>query len=91
MLLTTAPGQILDRFNTGEMIGFGTFDSDPFGQMRSDVVKDHVYAMVGYGAYGRFKLFNPHGINAGDGEAGILYLTWSEMLVNFASWDYTHG
>ena len=55
----------------------------------SQVVSDHVYAMLGYNASTqKFALFNPWGLaNNNNGKPGILHLTYAEISANFGYWN----
>ena len=36
----------------------------------------------------KFTLFNPWGLNNGE-KPGLLTLSWSQIVANFSTWDYT--
>src|SRR5262249_54259460 len=79
------PQAIIDAFEQGRPVAFGTNPSPP----SSEIVADHAYAMLGYDANTQqFELFNPWGLhNVGD-MPGIVHLTFDEITANYADWGY---
>jgi hypothetical protein len=87
---TTTADDLLAAFNAGRMVTFSSKDADSL--VDPDVVGNHAYALAGYDAStGKFKLFNPWGVNGGteDGvfKPGYIELTWDEIQANFANWQ----
>jgi hypothetical protein len=74
---------VVNAWNAGQMISFGSLDN-PSGALDSNgVVPDHAYALVGYNASTQqFTLFNPWGINNGSAP-GMLTLTWNQIRQSF--------
>jgi hypothetical protein len=82
---TFTSDQIINKLNSGKLLALGT----PAAPVNSNIIGDHAYAVVGYDATtGKFKLFNPHGIDSAGG-SGLIDLTWSEIAANFVNWSYT--
>jgi hypothetical protein len=69
----------------GKLVGLASMSAPP----TTGVVGGHAYAIVGYNTTTRrFTLFNPWGIG-NTGAPGLLTLTWSQIVANFAYWDST--
>src|SRR5262249_44678417 len=71
---TFTSDQIVSKLNSGKLLVLST----PPTTSNPQILGHHAYTLVGYDATtGKFKLFNPHGIDA-IGAPGILELTWSD-------------
>ncbi|MBE9179811.1 pre-peptidase C-terminal domain-containing protein [Oculatella sp. LEGE 06141] len=91
--LTTAStdSKAIQAFNSGQLITFGTKGE---GQIASNLVPGHSYALVDYNSSTRtFTLFNPWGVDGGYYKStyapGFVKLTWSEITANFNEQVYT--
>lgn len=79
------PEAIIEAFEAGSPVAFGTMESP----MSSQIVSDHAYAMLGYDAQTqRFELFNPWGLHNGSQYPGIVHLTFDEIVANYADWGF---
>ena len=72
-----------DAFSAGKLIGFATKATTS-----GVVVANHAYAVINYDPGTQtVTLFNPWGVGIGNG--GLITLTWSQILTDFAYFDRT--
>jgi hypothetical protein len=72
-------------YNAGALIDFGSGSRPASGL----VVGGHAYAVIGYNASAhQVTLYNPWGNNNGSQFPGQITLTWAQLQVNFAYWDW---
>jgi hypothetical protein len=78
--------ELVKAFTKGQPVVLVTVDTPPDTQ----IVSDHVYAMVGYNATTqKYELFNPWGIHHNTtGKPGYNYLTFEEIAQNFGYWGH---
>lgn len=75
---------IVRAFKNNRPVAFVTLETPADTQ----VVSDHVYAMLGYNASTqKFELFNPWGLGGNNGKPGLLHLTFAEISANYGYWN----
>lgn len=85
MTFKKGPEAIIEAFAAGRPVTFATQPSPPSSQ----IVPDHVYAMLGYDANTQtFHLFNPWGLHNGSPYPGSVQLTFEEITANYGYWAF---
>jgi hypothetical protein len=83
-LVSNSAAAIVRAFKADRPVAFVSNEAPAMSQ----VVSDHVYAMLGYNpATQRFELFNPWGLGGNNGKPGLLHLTYAELHENFGYWN----